>query len=69
MSLRSNEYIKDITDFTEPTKNEKSEIIPFFAHTNILITGGTGFLGSLLIEKLLRFYNYIILNLNNFLNI
>lgn len=62
MSLGSNEYIKDIIDFTEPTKNEKSEITTFFAHTNILITGATGFLGSLLIEKLFRYCNYIILN-------
>ncbi|XP_076655259.1 fatty acyl-CoA reductase wat-like isoform X2 [Halictus rubicundus] len=33
---------------------EKSEIAEFYAGTNVLITGGTGFLGKLLIEKLLR---------------
>ncbi|OAD54398.1 hypothetical protein WN48_07918 [Eufriesea mexicana] len=50
----SNAYINDIVDFSESVKNEKSEIAEFFAHTNVLVTGGTGFLGKLLIEKLLR---------------
>lgn len=34
--------------------NEKSEIAEFYAGTNVLVTGGTGFIGKLLIEKLLR---------------
>ncbi|CAK9798432.1 Putative fatty acyl-CoA reductase CG5065 [Anthophora plagiata] len=51
----NNAYINDILDLSEsPPPKEKSEIIEFFAHTNILITGGTGFLGKLLVEKLLR---------------
>lgn len=31
-----------------------SEIAKFYAGCNILITGGSGFVGKLLIEKLLR---------------
>lgn len=51
----NNAYINDILDLSEsPPPKEKSEIIEFLAHTNILITGGTGFLGKLLVEKLLR---------------
>ncbi|XP_076277731.1 fatty acyl-CoA reductase wat [Lasioglossum baleicum] len=34
--------------------NRKSEIVEFYNGTTVLITGGTGFLGKLLIEKLLR---------------
>ncbi|XP_003494079.1 fatty acyl-CoA reductase wat [Bombus impatiens] len=54
-SSGSNLYIDDLVNFDEPTvSNEKSEIAEFFSHTNVLVTGGTGFLGKLLIEKLLR---------------
>lgn len=31
-----------------------SEIVNWYAGQNILITGGTGFMGKILIEKLLR---------------
>ncbi|XP_015434622.1 PREDICTED: putative fatty acyl-CoA reductase CG5065 [Dufourea novaeangliae] len=55
-SERSDAYIDDILDFSElpALNNEKSNIVEFFAQTNVLVTGGTGFLGKLLIEKLLR---------------
>jgi fatty acyl-CoA reductase len=33
---------------------EKSEIASYYADKSILITGATGFLGKVLIEKLLR---------------
>lgn len=32
----------------------KSQLSQFFANKNVLLTGGAGFLGKLLIEKLLR---------------
>lgn len=56
-SERCNTYINDIScrsDSPVLVNNEKSEIAEFFAYTNVLITGGTGFLGKLIIEKLLR---------------
>lgn len=52
-------YIDDLLDFNRiendsSDPNVKSEVAEFFANANILVTGGTGFLGKLLIEKLLR---------------
>lgn len=32
----------------------KSEIAEFFEGCNVLVTGGSGFVGKLLVEKLLR---------------
>lgn len=42
--------------YSEEIKNkmEKSSIIDFFQDTTIFITGGSGFLGIALLEKLLR---------------
>lgn len=37
-----------------PLLTEPSQIQNFYADSTILVTGGTGFLGRLLIEKLLR---------------
>lgn len=55
MAMKSNAYVEDILDMSEPPEsNEKSNIAEFFDHANVLITGGTGFLGKLIIEKLLR---------------
>lgn len=45
------------SDLLEPhdsENNERSEIAEFYSGTNVLVTGGTGFIGKLLIEKLLR---------------
>ncbi|XP_076164073.1 fatty acyl-CoA reductase wat [Ptiloglossa arizonensis] len=52
----SNANLNEIAHLPETPvlNNEKSEIAEFFAGTNVLVTGGTGFLGILLIEKLLR---------------
>lgn len=35
-------------------ENSQSEIVQFFKNKNILITGGTGFVGKLLIQKLIK---------------
>lgn len=34
--------------------NQRSEVSEFFSGRKILITGGSGFLGGLILEKLLR---------------
>lgn len=49
-------YLNDMLNMSDPPEASdcKSEIPKFFAGCNILITGGSGFLGILLIEKLLR---------------
>lgn len=40
---------------------QKSVIQQFFNNTNVFITGATGFIGNVIVEKLLRFvyaYNF-----------
>ncbi|XP_012221713.1 fatty acyl-CoA reductase wat-like [Linepithema humile] len=55
MTHTSNTYIDDLLDMSDPVvSSATSEIISSFEGCNILITGGSGFLGILLIEKLLR---------------
>jgi len=55
MTRRSKDYLEDMLDMSEfPINDSQSEIPQFFTGCNVLITGGSGFLGQLLIEKLLR---------------
>lgn len=44
----------DVKGFKIEEKMEESQIQKAFAGSAILLTGGTGFLGKLLVEKLLR---------------
>lgn len=49
------EYLRDMME--EPDLDlaaGTSEVASFYAGCNVLITGGSGFLGKLLIEKILR---------------
>ena len=47
-----------VQDFIEDLSNAEntgpSDIQKFYENSNVFITGGTGFLGKLIIEKLLR---------------
>lgn len=44
-----------ILNIEEPNYiNQRSEVSDFFSGRKILITGGSGFLGRLILEKLLR---------------
>ncbi|XP_012056946.1 PREDICTED: fatty acyl-CoA reductase 1-like [Atta cephalotes] len=55
MTRGSKDYLEDMLDMSEfPINDSQSEIPQFFTGCNVLITGGSGFLGQLLIEKLLR---------------
>ena len=57
MAHRNRNYIEEMLDMSDvplDTGNHQSEISEFFAGCNVLITGASGFLGILLIEKLLR---------------
>ncbi|XP_011688428.1 PREDICTED: fatty acyl-CoA reductase 1-like [Wasmannia auropunctata] len=56
MTQRNKNYLEDMLDMSDvaDTNEFQSEIPEFFAGSNVLITGGSGFLGILLIEKLLR---------------
>ena len=40
--------------FVRAETSQKSEIQQFYENKTVLVTGGSGFLGILLIEKLLR---------------
>lgn len=57
----SNAYIDDISyqcDDAPNLNSEEGKITEWFAHTNVLITGATGFLGKLIVEKLLRYVSF-----------
>ncbi|XP_071576188.1 fatty acyl-CoA reductase wat-like [Temnothorax nylanderi] len=54
MTRRNKDYLEDMLNMSDLTNNCQNEIPEFFAGCNVLITGGSGFLGILLIEKLLR---------------
>lgn len=70
-SDRSDTYMINTLDPPESQMRKsaaKSEIAEFYNGTNVLVTGGTGFLGALLIEKLLRLFLltiHIIILFNN----
>lgn len=55
MTRTNKDYLEDMLDTSNFSEDDhQSEIPQFFAGCNVLITGGSGFLGILLIEKLLR---------------
>ncbi|XP_032674186.1 fatty acyl-CoA reductase wat-like [Odontomachus brunneus] len=52
MTLKNKDYIDDL--ISDPMDDCHSEVLQYYAGRNILITGGSGFFGILLIERLLR---------------
>ena len=51
--IKSNAYLDEMLSMTDED-HVKSELGEFYNGTNVLITGGSGFIGKLIIEKLLR---------------
>lgn len=45
-------------DMTDEKSLGESQIEKFFSGSTVLLTGGTGFLGKLIVEKLLRYGLY-----------
>lgn len=45
---------REVNKISDDSVERKSEIAEFYAGCNVLITGGSGFVGKVLIEKLLR---------------
>ena len=53
--MNSKHYIDEMLNMNDTDENiGNSEVTEFYEKCNVLITGGSGFLGMLLIEKLLR---------------
>lgn len=66
----SKDYIDEMIGMTEEpneVESEKSEVSGFFSNCNIFVTGGSGFIGKLLLEKLLRYVFFIFINIYYFL--
>lgn len=56
MAQTSKAYIDDLLDMSDPlnTSDSQSNVSQYYKGRNVLVTGGSGFLGILLIERLLR---------------
>lgn len=58
LSTSGQTYCEDMLNMTVDDQPEidtgNSEVTRFFDGLNVLVTGGSGFLGKLLVEKLLR---------------
>ena len=57
VKVTSRDHIEEMIGMTEkfdPIETGKSEVTEFFDGCNVLVTGGSGFIGKLLLEKLLR---------------
>lgn len=46
--------IMDNFEFNDQNETQLSDIQSFYKDTTIFLTGGTGFMGNLILEKLLR---------------
>lgn len=54
----SEDYIEEMIRMAKDTNenvSEKSDVTDFYSNCNIFITGGSGFIGKLLLEKVLRY--------------
>lgn len=60
---------EDLVKFVDNTIPDSTPMRDFFRGKGIFLTGGTGFLGQLFVEKLLRFefkINFLINNMKKF---
>lgn len=51
--MTQDKYIRDMM-MEQEMETGPSEVVGFYAGCNVLLTGGSGFLGRLLIDKILR---------------